>query len=73
MRMKGDPRLRRIPVVVLTTSNAETDILRSYDIGANSYIVKPVTFEALVQVMRDLARYWLQVVELPEPVAAASA
>lgn len=73
IRMKGDPRLRRIPVVVLTTSNAETDILRSYDIGANSYIVKPVTFDALVQVMRDLDRYWLQVVELPEAVAAGSA
>lgn len=65
-RIKADPRLRRIPVVVLTTSSAETDIVRSYDIGANSYIVKPVTFDALVEVMRDLGRYWLQVVELPE-------
>ena len=73
MRMKADPRLRRIPVVVLTTSDAETDILRSYDIGANSYIVKPVTFEALVEVMRDLGRYWLQVVELPDGAAGVTA
>lgn len=64
-QIKSDPKLRGIPVIVMTTSNAETDILRSYDIGANSYIVKPVTFDALVAVMRDLGRYWLQVVELP--------
>lgn len=64
--IKADPDLRRIPVVVLTTSKAEEDILRSYDLGANSYITKPVTFEALVEVMRGLGRYWLEIVELPE-------
>ena len=65
--IKRDARLRRIPVIVMTTSSAETDILRSYDIGASSYIVKPVTFDALVEVMRELGRYWLQLVELPDP------
>lgn len=64
--IKGDPRLRRIPVVVLTTSKAEEDILRTYDLGVNSFITKPVTFDQLVEVMRGLGRYWLEIVELPE-------
>jgi two-component system, response regulator len=63
--LKSDPRLRRIPVVVLTTSKAEEDILRSYDLGVNSFITKPVTFEELVKVIRDLGNYWLGIVELP--------
>lgn len=63
--IKTDPRLRRIPVVVLTTSKAEEDILRTYDLGVNSFITKPVTFEQLVEVIRDLGRYWLEIVELP--------
>jgi CheY-like chemotaxis protein len=63
--IKSDPSLRRIPVVVLTTSKAEEDILRSYDLGVNSFITKPVTFEQLVQVMQSLGRYWLEIVELP--------
>jgi CheY-like chemotaxis protein len=63
--IKADPDLRRIPVVVLTTSKAEEDILRSYDLGASSFIVKPVTFESLVDVMKTLARYWFEIVELP--------
>jgi CheY-like chemotaxis protein len=63
--IKADPHLRRIPIVVLTTSKAEEDILRSYDLGANSFIIKPVTFEALVEVTRTLAKYWFQIVELP--------
>lgn len=63
--IKADPELRRIPVVILTTSKAEEDIFRSYDLGANSYITKPVTFESLVDVMRGLGRYWLEIVELP--------
>ena len=62
--IKQDESLRTIPVVVLTTSSAETDILRSYGIGANSYIIKPVTFDGLVEVMRDLSRYWFEIVEL---------
>jgi len=64
--IKADAELRRIPIVVLTTSKAEEDILRSYDLGANSYITQPVTFESLVEVMRGLGRYWLEIVELPD-------
>jgi CheY-like chemotaxis protein len=64
--IKSDSDLRGIPVVVLTTSKQEEDILRSYDVGANSYITKPVTFRGLVDVMKALGRYWLEIVELPE-------
>jgi two-component system response regulator len=70
-QIKADPVLRRIPVIVLTTSKAEEDILRTYDLGVNSFITKPVTFDQLLDVIRELGRYWLEVVELP-PVAAAS-
>jgi CheY-like chemotaxis protein len=63
--IKADPALRQIPVVVLTTSKAEEDIFRSYDLGANSYVTKPVTFQSLVDLMRTLGRYWLEIVELP--------
>jgi CheY-like chemotaxis protein len=63
--IRADPNLRRIPVVVLTTSAAEEDVLRSYELGVNSFIVKPVTFDALVEVMRSLGRYWFEIVELP--------
>lgn len=63
--IKADPDLRRIPVVVLTTSKAEEDIYRTYDLGANSFITKPVSFEGLVSVMRDIGRYWIEIVELP--------
>jgi CheY-like chemotaxis protein len=63
--IKADPDLRRIPVVILTTSKAEEDIYRSYDLGANSFITKPVTFEGLVELMRVMGRYWIEFVELP--------
>ncbi len=63
--IKAHPDLRRIPVIVLTTSRAEEDVFRTYDLGANSYISKPVTFDALVEIMHTLALYWLQVVRLP--------
>ncbi len=63
--IKADPDLRRIPVVVLTTSKAEEDIYRTYDLGANSFITKPVSFDGLVNVMRDIGRYWIEIVELP--------
>jgi CheY-like chemotaxis protein len=68
--IKADPDLRAIPVVVLTTSKAEEDIVRSYDLGANSYVTKPVTFEGLVEVMKTLRRYWFEIIELPEPSKA---
>jgi CheY-like chemotaxis protein len=63
--IKADPNLRRIPIVVLTTSKAEIDICQSYNLGANSFIAKPVTFEGLVEVMKTLGQYWFAVVELP--------
>ena len=63
--IKSDLALRHIPVVVLTTSQAEEDIYRTYDLGVNSFITKPVTFEGLVKVMRCLSNYWFEIVELP--------
>ena len=63
--LKADPILRRIPVVVLTTSEAEEDILRSYDLGVNSFITKPVSFEELVRVIRTIGSYWFEIVEVP--------
>jgi two-component system, response regulator len=63
--IKKDERFRRIPVVILTTSKADEDILNSYDMGANSYITKPVTFEGLVAVIKSLKDYWLGIVQLP--------
>ncbi|MFO0590051.1 MAG: response regulator [Polyangiaceae bacterium] len=64
--IKKDPSLRRIPVVVMTTSEADQDIARSYDLGANSYITKPVTFEQLARVIKALDKYWFEIVALPE-------
>jgi CheY-like chemotaxis protein len=64
--IKGDPDLRRIPVVVLTTSKAEEDIVRSYDLGVNSFVSKPVTFEELACAMQRLACYWFDLVQLPQ-------
>jgi CheY-like chemotaxis protein len=64
--IKADPSLRRIPVVVMTTSKAEEDIYRTYDLGVSSYVAKPVTFEGLVEVMKALGRYWFEIVELPD-------
>ena len=63
--MKGDPALRQIPVVVLTTSRSDEEIFRSYDLGANSFVSKPVTFDGLVAVMQSLGLYWLRTVSLP--------
>jgi CheY-like chemotaxis protein len=65
-RIKKDEDLQSIPIVVLTSSKAEEDILRSYDMGVNSYIVKPVTFDKLVDVIQTLGLYWLEIVELPQ-------
>ena len=64
--IKADPELRRIPVVVMTTSKAEEDVYRSYDLGASSFITKPVTFDRLVELMRTMGQYWVEFVELPE-------
>jgi two-component system response regulator len=65
--IKSDPKLRRIPVVVLTTSDSEDDIARMYDLGASSFIVKPRKFEHVVEMMRELSRYWFDTVQLPAP------
>lgn len=65
--IKSNPTLRSIPVVILSTSKAEEDILRSYDLGVNSYIRKPVDLPGLVEVMSVLGHYWFEIVELPRP------
>jgi CheY-like chemotaxis protein len=63
--IKESPELRNIPVVVLTTSKAEEDIYRTYELGVNSFISKPVTFEGMVETMKTLSLYWFNVVSLP--------
>lgn len=69
--IKGDDTLRDIPVVVLSTSGLDEDIVRSYQLGVNSFITKPVTFSGFVAAMNVLGRYWLEIVELPPaPVMA---
>jgi CheY-like chemotaxis protein len=70
--IKNDPRLRKIPVIVLTTSSAEEDVYRSYDLGVSSYITKPVTFTGLVEAMKVLAEYWFEIVVLPATAANAA-
>jgi CheY-like chemotaxis protein len=63
--LKAHPDLRRIPVVVLTTSEAEEDILRSYDLGVNAFVTKPVTFTDLVRTLETLGMFWFEIVKLP--------
>ena len=63
--IKGDDALRNIPIVVFTTSKAEEDIFKTYQLGVNSFITKPVTFDNLTKVMRALGNYWFEIVELP--------
>jgi CheY-like chemotaxis protein len=66
--LKQDPQLQQIPVIVLTTSEAEEDIIRSYCSGAAGFIVKPVTFQRLVDVLKTVGEYWLEIVQLPRSV-----
>jgi CheY-like chemotaxis protein len=63
--IKSDPKLRSIPVVIFTTSRSTKDINSTYSMGANSFIVKPVSFDGLIEVMNGLAAYWSEVTELP--------
>ncbi len=63
--IKADPELRRIPVVVLTTSRAEQDIVQSYDLGVNAFVTKPVTFVELANAIRVLGNFWFEIVKLP--------
>jgi two-component system, response regulator len=67
-QIKADPDLKKIPVVVLTTSKADSDILQCYDLGVNSFITKPVDFQDLVDVTREISNYWLRTVTLPENI-----
>ncbi len=64
--IRADSNLKRIPVIVLTTSAAEEDIARTYDLGASSFITKPVSFDDLVRTMKTVTDYWLQIVTLPQ-------
>lgn len=64
--IKSDNLLASIPVIVFTTSKAEEDIYRTYQLGVNSFITKPVTFDNLTEVMRTLGTYWFEIVELPK-------
>lgn len=70
--IKADDRFRRIPIVVLTTSKAEEDIFRTYDLGVSSFITKPVTFQGLVEVMKVWSEYWFEIVELPQASSDAA-
>jgi CheY-like chemotaxis protein len=63
--IKSDPKLRTIPVVILTTSIAEQDVLKTYDMGVNCFITKPVSFTAFVEVTRTIGHYWFDIVKLP--------
>lgn len=71
--LKADPELCRIPVIVLTTSQAEEDIVRTYGDGVSSFITKPVSFEGLVDAVRVICRYWIQIVALPPECSARRA
>ena len=68
--IKSDRQLRSIPVVILTTSREEEDILKTYDLGANSFISKPVGFDSLVHLVSTMTQYWFQLVELPSQEGA---
>lgn len=63
--IKNHPNFRRIPVIIFTNSNAVEDIYNTYDLGANSFITKPANFTSLVEIMKTIGKYWLEIVELP--------
>ena len=65
-KIKSDQKLKRIPVVILTTSQAEQDIVRSYDLHANCYVIKPVDLDRFIEVIKAITEFWLAVVELPK-------
>lgn len=65
-KIKADPHLKHIPVVILTTSKTQEDIIRSYATGVNSFITKPVAFEGLIKVIKQFQKYWVEVVALPD-------
>ena len=69
--IKTDPNLKNIPVVVLTTSEAEQDIVKSYALHANCYVTKPVDLQRFIEIVRQIETFWLQIVKLPQSDAAA--
>ncbi len=71
--IKASPILQRIPIVILTTSKAEEDIVRTYNLGVNSFICKPVTFDSLVEIVKTVGRYWIEIVALPPECQRAMA
>jgi CheY-like chemotaxis protein len=64
-RIRQDPRMRKVRIVVLTTSNSPEDIRQTYELGADSYVIKPTAYHGLVEMIRDLTRYWFSTVQLP--------
>jgi two-component system response regulator len=71
--IKESPVLHRIPIVILTTSKAEEDIVRTYNLGVNSFICKPVSFDNLVEIVKTVGRYWIEIVALPPECKRAAA
>ena len=65
--IKADPKLKRIPVVVITSSEAEQDILRTYDLHVNCYVTKPVDLDQFIKVVQSIETFWLTIVQLPLP------
>lgn len=65
-RLKDEPEVKDIPVIVLSTSNAEEDINKSYSLGASSYVTKPASLQGFVEAMRQIERYWFDIVSLPD-------
>ena len=63
--IRNDPILHRIPIVILTTSKAEEDIIKTYNLGVNSFICKPVSFDKLVEIVKTVGHYWIEIVQLP--------
>lgn len=71
--IKSNSLLRRIPVIVLTTSKAEEDIIKTYDLGVNSFILKPISFDDFINVVSCFAKYWFEIVQLPTPFVIGEA
>lgn len=63
--IRNDPELHRIPIIILTTSKAEEDIIKTYNLGVNSFICKPVSFDKLVEIVKTVGHYWIEIVQLP--------
>ena len=71
--IKESPILQRIPIIILTTSKAEEDIIKTYNLGVNSFICKPVSFDKLVEIVKTVGRYWIEIVALPPECQRAAA